>query len=48
MTRNQLYMLAIALVVASVALSIAFKGLFLVLLLPAFFVWNGARSKDGK
>lgn len=44
MTKRQLTALTIGLAVASVVLSIAFKGLFLVLLIPAFFAWNGARS----
>ena len=48
MTRGQLNALAIALAVASVVLSIAFKGLFLVLLIPAFFAWNGGRTKNEK
>jgi hypothetical protein len=46
-TRNQLNTLAIALAVASVLLSIAFRGLFLVLLIPAFFLW-GKGPKDEK
>lgn len=48
MTRSQLTVLAIGLAIASVVLSILFKGLFLVLLIPAFFAWNGARSKDDR
>ena len=48
MTKNQLTALAIGLAVASVALSVLIKGLFLVLLIPAFFAWNGARSKDDR
>jgi hypothetical protein len=47
-TRNQLNALAIGLAVASVVLSILFEGLFLVLLIPAFFMWKGDRSKDEK
>ena len=46
MKKNQLTALAIGLALASVVLSILFKGLFLVLLVPAFLVWNGARSKE--
>jgi hypothetical protein len=45
-TRNRLNALAIGLAVASVVLSILFKGIFLVLLVPAFFAWSGAQSKD--
>jgi hypothetical protein len=45
-TKNQLTALAIGLALASVVLSVLFKGLFLVLLIPAFFAWSGARSKD--
>ena len=48
MKRAQLNALAIALAVASVVLSLMFKGLFLVLLVPAFFAWNGGRPKDEK
>jgi hypothetical protein len=47
-TRNQLNALAIGLAVASVVLSILFKGLFLVLLVPAFFLWKGDGPKDEK
>jgi hypothetical protein len=46
MTKSQLTALAIGLAVASVVLSVLFKGIFPVLLVPAFFAWNGARSKD--
>lgn len=48
MSRNSLTLLAIGLALASVVLSVLFKGLFLVLLIPAFLVWNGARSKDDR
>ncbi|HLE67033.1 MAG TPA: hypothetical protein VI730_07775 [Burkholderiales bacterium] len=48
MTKNQLTALALGLAVGSIALSVLFKGLFLVLLIPAFFAWNGARSKDDR
>jgi hypothetical protein len=47
-TRNALFALAIALAAASVVLSIAFKGVFLVLLIPAFFAWNGSRRKSDR
>jgi hypothetical protein len=47
-TRNRLNALAIGLAVASVVLSILFKGIFLVLLVPAFFAWNGARPKHDR
>ena len=45
MTKNALIALAIGLALASIALSVLFKGVFLVLLIPAFFAWNGSRSK---
>lgn len=48
MTRSQLTALALGLAVASVLLSILLKGLFLVLLIPAFFFWDKARPKDGE
>ena len=48
MTRNQLNTIAIVLAVASVALSILLKGIFLVLLIPAFFFWGKARPKDDR
>jgi uncharacterized protein YqhQ len=48
MTKNQLNALAIVLAVASVVLSVLFKGIFLVLLVPAFFAWNGARPKNDR
>ena len=48
MTKNQLTALAIGLAIGSIVLSIVFKGLFLVLLIPAYFAWNGARSKDDR
>ena len=48
MNRNTLNTIAIALAVASVILSIAFKGLFLVLLIPAALVWRTGRSSGGK
>lgn len=48
MAKNALFALAIALALASIALSILFKGVFLVLLIPAFFAWNGSRRKDDR
>lgn len=48
MSKDKLYALAIALVLASIVLSILFRGLFVFLLVPAFFAWNGARKgRDG-
>lgn len=44
MSKDKLYALAIALVLASVVLSILFRGIFVFLLIPAFFAWNGARK----
>jgi uncharacterized protein YqhQ len=44
MTRDKLYALALALALASIVLSVFFKGLFVFLLVPAFFAWNGARK----
>jgi len=43
MKKQQLYTLSIGLVLASIVLSILFKGLFVFLLIPALFAWNGAR-----
>ena len=43
MKKEKLYTLSIGLVLASIVLSILFKGLFVFLLIPAFFAWNGAR-----
>jgi hypothetical protein len=47
-TKNTLIALAIGLALASIVLSILFKGVFLVLLIPAFFAWNGSRRKDDR
>jgi hypothetical protein len=44
MKKEHLYALAIALVLASIVLSILFKGLFVFLLMPEFFALHGARS----
>ncbi len=44
MTRSQLNALAIALAIGSVVLSILFKGLFLVLLIPALFLLKGPKE----
>jgi len=44
MKKDRLYAVSIALVLASIVLSVVFKGLFVFLLIPAFFAWNGARS----
>ena len=46
MSKEKLYTISVALVLASIVLSILFKGLFVFLLIPAFFAWNNARS-DG-
>lgn len=48
MTKNSLTALAIALALASIVLSLLFKGIFLVLLIPAFFALNSGRSKDDR
>jgi hypothetical protein len=48
MTKSQLTALAIGLAVASVVLSVLFKGIFLVLLVPAFLLWNDGRGKDDR
>ena len=45
MTRPQLNTVALALLVLSVVLSIAFKGVFLFLLIPAALFWKG-KPKD--
>jgi len=42
-SKEKLYTLSIGLVLASIVLSILFKGLFVFLLIPALFAWNGAR-----
>jgi hypothetical protein len=47
-TKNSLIALAIALALASIVLSLLFKGIFLVLLIPAFFALNSGRSKDDR
>ena len=47
-TKNTLIAIAVALALASIVLSILFKGIFLVLLIPAFFAWNSSRSKDDR
>lgn len=44
MKKDRLYAVSIALVLASIVLSVLFKGLFVFLLIPAFFAWNHARS----
>ena len=44
MNRNQISHVALALAVASVVLSIMFKTLFLVLLIPAALFWNKGRE----
>lgn len=46
MNRNQLSALAFVLFVGSIVLSIMFKGLFLVLLIPAMLFWDQGKSKD--
>ena len=46
MTRPQLNTLTLALLVASVVLSIAFKGFFLFLLIPAAFIWGKGKSGE--
>ena len=46
MNRPQLNTVALGLIVASVVLSIMFKGIFLVLLIPAALFWNrGGKDK---
>jgi hypothetical protein len=47
-TKNSLTALAIGLALASIVLSLLFKGIFFVLLIPAFFAWNGTRSRDDR
>jgi uncharacterized protein YqhQ len=47
-TKNALLAIAVALALASVVLSILFKGVFLVLLIPAFFAWNSSQRKDDR
>jgi hypothetical protein len=47
-TKNALIALAIGLALASIVLSVLFKGVFLVLLIPAFFAWNGSRRKGDR
>jgi len=47
-TKNVLIAIAIGLALGSVVLSVLFKGIFLVLLVPAFFAWNGSRSKGDR
>ena len=46
MNRNQLSHVALCLAIASVVLSIMFKGLFLVLLIPAMLFWDKGESED--
>ncbi|HKB82531.1 MAG TPA: hypothetical protein VKD04_04905 [Burkholderiales bacterium] len=46
MTKNSLIALSIGLALASILLSVLFKGAFLVLFIPAFYVWTSTRSKD--
>ncbi len=48
MNRTALYLIALALLVASVVLSVLLKGVFLVLLIPAFFAWSSARGRNGR
>ena len=48
MAKNSLIALAIGLALASIVLSLLFKGVFLVLLIPAFYARNGTRSKDDR
>jgi uncharacterized protein YqhQ len=45
--KEKLYTLSIGLVLASIVLSILFKGLFVFLLIPAFFAWNKGRDDSG-
>ena len=46
MTRNQLNTVALILFVGSIVLSILFKGLFLVLLIPAMLFWDKSKSDN--
>ena len=46
MSRDQLNTLALVLAIGSVVLSIMFKGLFLVLLVPAMLFWDKSKSGD--
>ena len=48
MSRYQLNAIALVLVIGSIVLSIMFKGLFLVLLIPAILFWDKGKSGDGK
>jgi hypothetical protein len=48
MTKNTLIALSIGLAIASLVLSVLFKGVFLVLLIPAIFAWHGSRPKGEK
>ena len=48
MTKNALIGLAIVLALASIVFSVLYKGVFLVLLVPAFFAWNGSRRKGDR
>jgi hypothetical protein len=40
--------LSVGLAIASLVLSVLFKGVFLVLLIPAAFAWNGSRPKGDR
>ena len=48
MSRNQLSHVALCLAIASVVLSIMFKTIFLVLLVPAVLFWDKTREDDRK
>jgi hypothetical protein len=47
-SKNILFALALTLAVVSLVLSIVFKGVFLVLLIPAYFAWNSSRRNDDR
>jgi len=47
MSKDKLYAIAIALAIASLVLSVLFKGVFVFLLIPALLAWNGSRDKSG-
>ena len=47
MRKDKLYAIAIALAIASLVLSVLFKGVFVFLLIPALLAWNGSRDKSG-
>jgi uncharacterized protein YqhQ len=42
--KEKLYAIAIGLALASLVLSVFFKGIFVFLLVPAFLAWHGGRD----